>query len=97
MRTLDQILELLRDIKPELIQFGVKRIGVFGSYVRGNQREDSDVDLIVVFSKPVGWEIVDIKDFLESTLGLPVDIATPKSLRTEMQETIMNEAIFVED
>lgn len=75
MKTLEEIKKILREHKEELERkFGVKEIGIFGSYVRNEQTEVSDVDILVDFDKPIGWEIVDLKEYLEKILGVEVDL-----------------------
>ncbi len=69
MKTLEGIKKILGEHKEELKRkFGVKEIGIFGSYVRNEQTEVSDVDTLVEFEKPIGWEIVDLKEYLEEIL-----------------------------
>ncbi len=75
MKTLEEIKKILREHKEELKRkFGVKEIGIFGSYVRNEQTEVSDIDILVDFEKPIGWEIVDLKEYLEKILGIKVDL-----------------------
>jgi len=75
MKTLREIKETLREHKKYLKEkFGVKEIGIFGSYIRNEQTEVSDVDILVDFERPVGWEIVDLRDYLEKILGVKVDL-----------------------
>ena len=62
-------------------RFGVSVVGVFGSYARGEAGPASDVDLLVELERPLGWELVDVKTYLEEALGRPVDIVTRGSLR----------------
>ena len=74
---LEEIEAILRKHKEELGErFGVRSIAIFGSYARGEESELSDVDILVEFERPVGWEIVDLRDYLEELLGLPVDLIT---------------------
>jgi len=66
---------MLVDHKEELRQkYKVREIGIFGSVVRGEQREISDVDILVDFEKPIGWDVVDLADYLEAILGVKVDL-----------------------
>ncbi len=75
MKTLEEIKKILREHKEELKRkFGVKEIGIFSSYVRNEQTEVSDIDILVDFEKPIGWEIVDLKEYLEKILGINVDL-----------------------
>ncbi len=95
MSSLKTIEKTLKRNKPMLMErFKVKSIGVFGSYARAEEDADSDVDILVELAEPIGWEIVDLKDYLEDVLGLRVDIVTTKALRRELSETIMKEVVF---
>jgi len=76
MTTLKKELPYLRDI------FGVKRIGIFGSSAKGIQIEDSDVDLIVEFEKPIGLKFIELSDYIEKILGKKVDILTPAGIQS---------------
>lgn len=75
-------------------RFKVKKIGVFGSFVRGEEGRDSDVDILVDLSEPIGWEFVDLKEFLEEILGFEVDLVTVKALKSELSEIILKEAVY---
>jgi predicted nucleotidyltransferase len=80
--TKETILRLLRESYPQLTsQFGVQRIGLFGSFARGAAQESSDVDLIVEFQRPIGLKFVEMVEYLETLLGRRVDVLTPAGLR----------------
>ncbi len=72
----EQILKKMRDHRAGIAKFGVKRIGLFGSVARGDSKEGSDVDLLVELEKPLGWEIVDLREYLQELLGGKVDLVT---------------------
>jgi hypothetical protein len=92
MDTREQVLQALRDRQPVLrADFGVTRIGLFGSFAAGTQRPDSDVDLIVEFARPVGLGFVDLCDYLQHLLGRKVDVLTPAGLKSIRQERIAAE------
>ena len=61
--------------------YGVKRIGLFGSYAKGTYTEDSDIDIIVEFETPLGFKFMDFADYLEEILGKPVDVLTVGGLQ----------------
>ncbi|MCK4798348.1 MAG: nucleotidyltransferase family protein [Spirochaetes bacterium] len=83
MLTKEQTLKTLKKELPYLREiFGVKRIGLFGSYSKGTQGEDSDVDLIVEFEKPIGLKFVQLADYIEKTLGKKADILTPAGINS---------------
>jgi predicted nucleotidyltransferase len=95
MKKRTEIETILRQLKPELAEkYHVKEIGIFGSYARGEEREGSDVDILVTLSEPIGWEIVDLKDLLEDNLGLRVDLATMGAIRPKMRTEILKEVVY---
>jgi len=86
----------LRELKPLLSQkYYVNRIGYFGSYSRNEQYEDSDIDILVSFSKPLGWEFFDLQDFLEKELKLKVDLVSEKALKNQLKQIILNSTKFI--
>ena len=97
-RKLDDIETILRKHKGELRErFGVSSIAIFGSYSRGEESELSDVDILVEFERPIGWEIVDLRDYLEELLGLPVDVITKNAAmsRKGLWEHIREDLVYV--
>jgi len=71
------IIKTIKEHEKEIREkYKVKKIGVFGSYVRGDIKETSDIDILVEFEKPIGWEFFDIKEFLDEILGKDVDLVT---------------------
>jgi predicted nucleotidyltransferase len=83
MRTLDDIRDQLRAELPYLREhYDVDRLGICGSYVRGEQTEGSDLDLLVTFTETPGLlDFVGLKQYLEDTLGLSVDLGMPDALK----------------
>ncbi len=75
-------------------RFKVKEIGVFGSYVRGEESKESDVDILVEFYEPVGWEFIDLKEFLEEALGKMVDLVTVRALKPQFKDKILEEVAY---
>lgn len=81
MLSRDQIIELLRQNQPYLsAQYGVSRIGLFGSYAKGQPDEASDIDIVVEFERPIGFGFVELAEYLEHLLGRRVDILTPAGI-----------------
>lgn len=82
MPALDDIRARLEAEMPTLRErYNVDRLGICGSYVREEQTEESDVDLLVTFTEPPGlFEFVDLKHYLEDALGLSVDLGMPDAL-----------------
>jgi predicted nucleotidyltransferase len=96
MKDLEEIKRVLSQQKRVLAEnFKVKEIGIFGSYVRGEQEELSDIDILVEFSEPIGWEFIDLLDHLERALDTKVDLVTPGALRPQYKERILREVAYV--
>lgn len=77
MKALEQIRKTLADHKNELqTKFNVKSMALFGSYVRHENTPMSDIDILIEFNKPVGWEIVDLHEYLQKILDMKVDVVT---------------------
>ena len=86
----------LQQIKPVLTdKFYVKTIGYFGSYANGSQTESSDLDLLVEFSRPVGWEFFTLEKYLEQAFGLSVDLVTRNSLKDRIKDNILKQVRYV--
>jgi predicted nucleotidyltransferase len=96
MLTKSEIENKLQDIKPELaVKFHVSSIGYFGSYAASLQTEKSDIDLLVEFSQPVGWEFFTLEKYLEQILGLRVDLVTRNSLKEQIKESILKQVRYI--
>jgi len=82
MLTKEMAVKVLQEQRPYLAaEFGVTRIGLFGSYAKGNAGDASDIDIVVEFERPIGFRFVDLVDYLENTLGCKVDILTPAGIQ----------------
>lgn len=97
----EAILALLRQYYPYLVaEYGVKRIGLFGSYARGKPDAASDIDLVVEFERPIGFRFVELAEYLENVLGREVDILTPEGIRgirlPWVAEEIEKSVVYVE-
>ena len=76
-------------------KFKVERIGIFGSYVRNEQREDSDVDILVEFGEPVGLEFVHLAELLESILEMKVDLVSREAIKSNRWKYVEQDLIYV--
>lgn len=82
MLTRQKIVELLQAQQSYLTaEFGVRKIGLFGSYVTGQPNETSDIDLLVEFERPIGFRFFELVDYLEALLGQRVDVLTPAGIQ----------------
>ncbi|MBF0537551.1 MAG: nucleotidyltransferase family protein [Nitrospirae bacterium] len=82
----------------ELIRqrYGVNKIGVFGSFTRGQARQDSDVDVIVYFNEDAENfdNYIELKYFLEEAFGRDVDLVTVDALKPQLKDEILNEVVY---
>ena len=93
----DSLKNRLELLKPEIEEkFKVKSIGLFGSYVRGEQKDTSDLDILVDFYEPISlFRFVELEDFLSQRLGVKVDLVMRDALKPRIKDSILNEAIYV--
>ena len=96
-KKVDQIIMKLRETKPVLKEkYKVKTLGVFGSYVRGEQKEGSDLDILVEFQEPVGlFKFMELEEFLGKNTGVKVDLVSKKALKPRIGKYILKEVINV--
>lgn len=96
MKTLEDIKKILSQHKRELEEkYKLKSIAIFGSYVRGEQNEESDIDFIVEFREPVGFTFIHLGHFLEEILGEKVDLLTPDAIKPNRRKYIMKDLTYV--
>jgi predicted nucleotidyltransferase len=82
MLTKEAITRMLREKYPYLAaEYGVKRIGLFGSYAKDIPTEASDIDLVVEFEQPLGFKFIELSEYLERLMGQEVDILTPVGIQ----------------
>jgi len=93
---LDKIKATLHRLKPELSQkYAVDTLGLFGSIVRDDFTEHSDIDIIVTFNRPVGIEFIDLANELESKLNRKVDLVSRGGVKPKYLEVIGPQIIYV--
>jgi uncharacterized protein len=96
MMTREAIQQQLAQLQPDLAQFDVHSLALFGSVARGEATADSDLDLLVTFNQPATFaNYMGLKIFLEDTLGYPIDLVTAKALRPPIKATIERELAYV--
>ncbi len=97
MTTLDEIRKVIKQHSGILEErYGISVVGIFGSYVRGEEKAGSDIDLLAEISRPISLlELVGAENYLGDILGLKVDLVPKRSLREELKEDILREAIAV--
>ena len=93
----DEVIRILQSQRGELAErFAVKSLALFGSVARDEATEHSDVDLLVEFSRPVGFfGLFELQDHLAKLLGRPVDLGTPNSLKPRIRAKVLQESVHV--
>jgi predicted nucleotidyltransferase len=95
-KTREEILSLLSQHKSDLQnKFKVRRMALFGSYARGDQRSDSDVDILVDLDPSVGLEFVTLAEQIEQLLGLPVELVSRRAIKPNKFKYIEQDLIYV--
>lgn len=97
MKTFEEIKDILLQNKEELERtFGVREIGIFGSYVRNEQNEKSDADILVSFKEPIGlFKFIALENYLSDLLGIKVDLVTRKALKPFIGKRILQELVNI--
>lgn len=94
----DSYIQKLRAMSHQLDSMNIKRLAVFGSRLRGDAREDSDLDLLVEFyRRPDLLELGTLYDFLEGELGCKIDIVQPHRIFPALRDNILAEAKYVKE
>jgi predicted nucleotidyltransferase len=96
MHTLQNILQTLRSHKPELQRkYPIARLGVFGSYARGEASEKSDIDIAVEITGPMGLNFVAMADEIEALFDIKTDVVPTRSIKTEYLPFVEKDIIYV--
>ena len=97
VRTREEIFEILDENRAQLRALGVKRLGLFGSFVRGQQTADSDVDMLVEFEpgQKTFDHFIELSFLLEDLLGRRVELVTPEALSPHIGPYILKEVEYV--
>ena len=95
MRTKDEILNFLKQHKEELAnRFSVRRIGLFGSFLRGESGDESDVDILVAMDHPTFDHYMDLKFFLEEHLHRSVDLVLEETVKPRLKPILAREVAY---
>jgi len=90
------ILSKLRELKPELSEkFAVREIGLFGSFSDNSNSENSDIDILVEFERPIGWKIFTLEIYLEKVFGRKIDLVTKNALKEQIKDSILKQVNYV--
>jgi hypothetical protein len=98
MKTLEELKKILAEHKDEIREkYGVVILGLFGSYAREEQKETSDVDIIVELERPIGLKFYEFWDYIENILGTKADVLTLSALKqkTLLWEKVKEDIVYV--
>jgi len=94
--TMDKITDIKRKIMPILQKYGVIKAALFGSVVRGEKGNDSDIDILVDIQKDIGLlEFIGLKQELEDALGHPVDLVEYGTIKPILKDRILSEQVVI--
>ncbi len=96
MKSLEEIEYLLNNHKKSLFsKYPIKSIAIFGSYARNEQKDGSDLDIIVEFKDKIGIQFVDLAEEIENIIGLKVDIVSRNGIKEKYYKAIKSDLIYV--
>jgi predicted nucleotidyltransferase len=98
-RAVEKIKQILKEHKTELkTRYGIKEIGIFGSYIRGEDKHGSDLDVLVEFEKEARISLLDfvgIENYLSDLLGVKVDLVEKSALKPRIGKHILKEVVYL--
>jgi len=100
LKSRQELVDILRAHKTYLShEYGVQRIGLFGSFARNEANDQSDIDLVVEFNQPIGLRFLELSDYLERLLQRPVDLLTQSGIQAirvrQLADRIQQSVIYV--
>jgi len=96
MYSLEKIIQILKQYKPELQKkYPISRLGVFGSYARGEATERSDIDIAVDIIGPMGLNFVAMADEIENLFGIKVDVVPKRSIKSDYLAYVEKDIVYV--
>jgi len=100
MRKLDEelVFQIIKENRDEIRKFGISEVGLFGSFVRGKQKEESDIDLLVKFfrGEKTFRNFINFSEYIEKVLGRKVEVLTPESMSLYIAPYIESEIKYVQ-
>ena len=92
----EEILSILKNLKSEIkTKYKVKNLGLFGSYVKKEQKETSDIDILVEFEEDADlFHLIGLSLFLEENFNIKVDVVSKSALKKELRDNILQEVIY---
>lgn len=96
MKSLEEIKDILKQHEEKIKKdFYVKEIGIFGSYLHNEQKDDSDIDILVEFEKVPGFiRFMELEEYISNLLNTKVDLVMKSSLKPHIGQRILNEVNY---
>ena len=92
----DEVISKLQRIKPQLQrEYAVKTVGLFGSFTDGTYTDTSDIDILVEFERPVGWQFFKLEKYLEKELQRKIDLVTGNALKEQIKPYILSQIQYI--
>ena len=98
MKSRDEVLKILTSQKSSLLEaYQITRLGIFSSYARCQQTDDSDIDVLVEYENaPTLYKIIELRDYLSELFSVKVDVVTKNGLKERIRERVLAEVIYLE-
>lgn len=92
-----EIIDIIKSIKPEMEAiYGVKQVGLFGSFLRGQQKKKSDIDILVSFSRDIDlFDFLGLREYLEERLHHKIDLVMESALKPHIGKRVLSEVEYV--
>jgi uncharacterized protein len=90
----EEIFQTLKPHQEKLRALGVRKLGVFGSYARGESKETSDLDFLVELEQETFDSYMNLKAFLEDLFGAEVDLVLVDAIKPRLRDTILGETVY---
>ena len=95
-KTAQEILDIVELHRDAIKQFGVRRLGLFGSHTRGEGKDSSDLDFLVDLEHHTFDSYMDLKEFLEDLFEVEVDLVLVDAIKPRLRETILGETVYAQ-
>jgi predicted nucleotidyltransferase len=93
----NEVMSKLQQLKPYLEQqYAVKTVGLFGSFADGTYTDSSDVDIMIEFERPIGWQFFTLEKFLEKSLNRKIDLVTYNALKEQIKPIILSQMRYIQ-
>jgi predicted nucleotidyltransferase len=92
----NEVVSKLQQLKPLLQrEYAVKTVGLFGSFADGTYTDTSDVDILVEFERPIGWQFFKLEEYLEKEFNRKIDLVTNNALKDQIKPYILSQILYI--